>query len=99
MISRSNGAPKNLYCTFVAVGIARNQLFFVFPSVERIIIYTSNAIERLSRIIQKTSKTRGSFPTDDAATKLIYLAIRSFEKADRAVREWVLHGTNSLPYA
>jgi putative transposase len=29
------------------------------------------------------------FPTDDAATKLIYLAIRSFEKAGRCVREWV----------
>jgi putative transposase len=33
--------------------------------------------------------TRGSFPTDEAATKLIYLAIRSFEKTGRAVREWV----------
>jgi hypothetical protein len=32
---------------------------------------------------------RGSFPTDEAATKLIYLAIRSFEKTERAVREWV----------
>ena len=29
------------------------------------------------------------FPTDDAATKLIYLAIRNFEKAGRCVREWV----------
>ena len=34
-------------------------------------------------------KTRGSFPTDDAATKLIYLAIRKFEKTGRCVREWV----------
>jgi putative transposase len=33
-------------------------------------------------------KTRGSFPTDDAATKLIYLAIRNFEKAGRNVQEW-----------
>jgi putative transposase len=40
-------------------------------------------------VIRKTTKTRGSFPTDDAATKLIYLAIRSFEKAGRCVREWV----------
>jgi putative transposase len=40
-------------------------------------------------VIRKTTKTRGSFPTDDAATKLIYLAIRNFEKAGRCVREWV----------
>ena len=39
--------------------------------------------------IRKTTKTPGSFPTQDAATKLIYLAIRSFEKTGRAVREWV----------
>ena len=53
------------------------------------IIYTTNAIESLNRVIRKPTKTRGSFPTDDAATKLIYLAIRSFEKAGRCVREWV----------
>ena len=40
-------------------------------------------------VIRKTTKTRGSFPTDAAATKLIYLAIRNFEKAGRCVREWV----------
>jgi putative transposase len=53
------------------------------------IIYTTNAIESLNRVIRKTTKTRGSFQTDDAATKLIYLAIRSFEKAGRCVRERV----------
>ena len=55
----------------------------------RKIIYTTNAIESLNRVIRKTTKTRGSFPTDAAATKLIYLAIRNFEKAGRCVREWV----------
>jgi putative transposase len=40
-------------------------------------------------VIRKTTKTRVSFPTDEAATKLIYLAIRSFEKAGRCVSEWV----------
>lgn len=63
--------------------------FFAFPPAVRKIIYTTNAIESLNRVIRKTTKTRGSFPTDDAATKLIYLAIRSFEKTGRAVREWV----------
>jgi len=48
------------------------------------------AFTRLNRVIRKTSKTRGNFPTEEAATKLIYLAIRSFEKAGRCVREWPL---------
>ena len=61
--------------------------FFAYPPAVRKIIYTTNAIESLNRGIRKTTKTRGSFPTDDAATKLIYLAIRSFEKTGRAVRE------------
>ncbi len=51
-------------------------------------IDTTNAIESLNRVIRKSIKTRGSFPTDDAATKLIYLAIRKFEKDGRNVREW-----------
>jgi len=42
----------------------------------------------------KTTKHRGNFPTDDAATKLIYLAIRNFEKAGRCVREWPLGGAS-----
>ena len=67
----------------------RSSRIFAFPQAVRKIIYTTNAIESLNRIIRKPTKTRGSFPTDDAATKLIYLAIRSFEKASRCVREWV----------
>lgn len=76
--------------------------FFAFPPAVRKIIYTTNAIESpplivcwqttaglRNRVIRKTTKTRGSFPTDDAATKLIYLAIRNFEKSGRCVREWV----------
>ncbi len=46
------------------------------------------AIESLNRVIRKSIKTRGSFPTEDAATKLIYLAIRNFEEGGRNVREW-----------
>jgi transposase-like protein len=63
--------------------------FFAFPPAVRKIIYTTNAIESLNRVIRKATKTRGSFPTDEAATKLIYLAIRNFETAGRCVREWV----------
>jgi putative transposase len=64
--------------------------FFAFPPAVRKIIHTTNAIESLNRVIRKTTRTRGSFPTDDAATKLIYLTIRSFETAGRCVREWPL---------
>ena len=62
--------------------------FFAFDPAIRKIIYTTNAIESLNRVIRKSIKTRGSFPTDEAATKLIYLAIRKFEKDGRNVREW-----------
>ena len=72
--------------------------FFAFPPAVRKIIYTTNAIESLNRVIRKTTKTRGSFPTDDAATKLIYLAIRNFEKSGRYVREWVRRKTSLLFY-
>ena len=62
--------------------------FFAFPPAVRKIISTTNAIESLNRVIRKSIKTRGSFPTEEAATKLIYLAIRNFEKGGRNVREW-----------
>ena len=63
--------------------------FFAFPPEVRKVIYTTNAIESLNRVIRKTTKTRGSFPTDDAAMKLIYLAIRNFERKGSVVQEWV----------
>lgn len=62
--------------------------FFAFDPAIRKIIYTTNAIESLNRVIRKSIKTRGSFPTEEAATKLVYLAIRNFEKGGRNVREW-----------
>lgn len=63
--------------------------FFAFSPAIRRLIYTTNAIESLNRVIRKTLKTKGSFPTEDAATKLIYLAIRNFEKDGRKAREWI----------
>lgn len=50
--------------------------FFGFDPAIRKIIYATNAIESLNCVIRKSIKTRGSFQTDEAATKLIYLAIR-----------------------
>jgi putative transposase len=63
--------------------------FFAFSPAIRRLIYTTNAIESLNRVIRKTLKTKGSFPTEDAATKLIFLAIRNFEKDGRTAREWI----------
>ena len=63
--------------------------YFAFPPAVRKIIYTTNAIESLNRVIRKTTKPRGSFLTDEAAIKLIYLAIRNFEKKGSTVKEWV----------
>ena len=63
--------------------------FYAFSAAIRKIIYTTNAVESLNRVLRKTLKTKGSFPTEEAATKLIFLAIRNFEKGGRAVREWV----------
>ncbi len=62
--------------------------FLAFDPAIRRIICTTNAMESLNRVIRKSIKTRGSFPTGEAATKLICLAIRNFEKGDRNVREW-----------
>lgn len=51
--------------------------FFAFPKDVRRIIYTTNAIESLNASIRKIIKSRGQFPNDDAAVKLIYLAIQN----------------------
>lgn len=56
--------------------------FLAFPPDLRRVVYTTNTIEALNRQIRKIIKTRGQFPTEDAARKLIYLAI------DRAERKW-----------
>ena len=50
---------------------------FAFPPQIRRMIYTTNALESLHRSLRKIIKTRGSFPSDEAATKLLYLAIRN----------------------
>lgn len=63
--------------------------FFAFPKDVRRIIYTTNAIESLNAAIRKIIKSRGQFPNDDAAIKLIYLAIQNAgHVADKAVWGW-----------
>ena len=63
--------------------------FFAFPPQIRRVIYTTNAIESVNARLRKIIKTRGHFPSDDAATKLIWLALRNIT-ADwgRAAKDW-----------
>ena len=51
--------------------------FFAFPPEIRRVIYTTNAIESVNARLRKIIKTRGHFPSDEAATKLIWLALRN----------------------
>ena len=50
---------------------------FAYPPEVRKIIYPTNAIESLNMQLRKVLKTRGHFPSDEAATKLMYLALRN----------------------
>ena len=61
---------------------------FAFPPAIRKMIYTTNAAESLNRSLRKTIKTRGSFPTDEAALKLLFLAIRNAGLPWRRPIEW-----------
>lgn len=54
--------------------------FFAYPAEVRKIIYTTNAIESLNARLRKILKNRGHFPTDEAATKLIYLVLRNISQ-------------------
>jgi transposase-like protein len=61
--------------------------FFAYPPAVRKLIYTTNAIESLHMRLRKITKTRGHFPTDDAALKLLWLALQNtFANTIRSVR-------------
>jgi putative transposase len=62
--------------------------FLALPDDLRRAVYTTNSIENLNRQIRKTIKTRGHFPDEQAATKLIYLAIQRAERAWRKPYNW-----------
>jgi len=53
---------------------------FAHPPEIRKIIYTTNAIESLNMSLRKVTKARGSFPNDEAVSKLLYLALRNIAK-------------------
>src|SRR5450830_15739 len=63
--------------------------FFAFPPAVRKVIYTTNAIESVNAQLRKIIKTRGHFPSDEAATKLIWLALRNITASwSRSAHDW-----------
>src|ERR1700722_11191252 len=62
--------------------------FLAFPPELRKAVYTPNSIENLNRQIRKAIKTRGHFPDEQAATKLIYLAILRAEGKWQQAFNW-----------
>jgi putative transposase len=63
--------------------------FFAFPPDVRRVIYTTNALESVHAQLRKIIKTRGHFPNDEAATKLIWLALRNITaKWARGAMHW-----------
>jgi putative transposase len=65
--------------------------FFAFPNDVRRIIYTTNAIEALNSKLRRAVRARGHFPSDEAATKLLYLILNRSEKEWKMPpREWAM---------
>jgi len=63
--------------------------FFAYPKEIRRVIYTTNAIESMNMSLRKVTKNRGSFPTDDAVFKLLYLALMNITKKwNMPIQHW-----------
>jgi putative transposase len=63
--------------------------FFDYPPEIRKVIYTTNAIESVNMSLRKLTKNRGSFPSDEALTKLFYLALHNIsQKWTLPIRDW-----------
>lgn len=63
--------------------------FYGYPEEIRKVIYTTNAVESLNMSLRKVIKTRGSFPSEEAALKLLYLGLqRIAKKWTRPLQDW-----------
>ena len=62
--------------------------FFAFPEEVRKVVYTTNAVESLHMSLRKIIKTRGSFPSEEAAMKLLYLALANVIAKWETVQHW-----------
>lgn len=68
---------------------ARITPFFDYPPEIRKVIYTTNAIESINMSLRKIIKTRSSFPTDEAVSKLFFLALNNISKKwTMPLRDW-----------
>jgi putative transposase len=67
----------------------RLTVFFAYPAEIRRVIYTTNAIESTNMSLRKVTKSRGSFPNDEAALKLLYLALQNItERWTMPIKDW-----------
>jgi putative transposase len=62
--------------------------FFEYPPEIRRVIYTTNAVESLNMTLRKVIKNRGSFPSEEAALKLLYLGLRNVAKKWHTIQNW-----------
>lgn len=86
--------PQILGCAGSSLIHSINQqrpTFFAFPADIRRAIYTTNAIESMNMTLRKVLKNHRTFPTDEAALKVIYLAIDNIsQKWTMPIRDWKL---------
>ena len=76
-------APRTRFLTLPIIP------FFAFAPAVRKIIYTTNAIEALNAKLRRAVRARGHFPSDEAATKLIFLVLRQVARQWKMPpREW-----------
>jgi putative transposase len=65
--------------------------FFDYPEDIRRVIYTTNAIESINSSLRKVTKNRNSFPNDESAVKLLYMALQNImKKWTMPIRNWSL---------
>ena len=76
------GQEISSYRAVLAAKTVRSIPFFAFPDDVRRIIYTTDAIESLNAKLRRTVRTRGHFPTDESALKLLFLVL------NLAAKEW-----------
>jgi putative transposase len=62
--------------------------FLAYPAEIRKVIYTTNAVESLHMSLRKVTKNRGSFPNEESATKLLYLALRNASAKWHTIQSW-----------
>ena len=62
--------------------------FFAYPAEIRRAVYTTNIVESLNMSLRKVIKTRGSFPGEEAAVKLLYLALKNVSRKWKAASDW-----------